>query len=200
MQYAQLNEDGSYGHQITTSGNVQWDETNYCLASALMKDGKAEQFRVVELHIIDAPAIDEMIETVVRDGGEFVEGRWQYKWRVDTLTQEEADATLARKNLLTKAALIKAAEEEFEANVSALEAAYIPKVRETWPQQIMEAKDFQINSEAPTPLLDGMLTEKPGATKEALANKILENYAAYSDMAGKALGKMQTTIDAINGE
>jgi hypothetical protein len=89
MQYAQLNEDGTYSHQITTSGNVQWDENNFCPASALIKDGKAEQFRIVELYETDAPEIDPMTQSVMRDGGEFVGGRWQYKWRIDALTPEQ---------------------------------------------------------------------------------------------------------------
>jgi hypothetical protein len=97
MQYAQLNEDGTYGHQITTSGNVLWDENNFCSAAALIKDGKADQFRVVELHDIDPPTIDPMTQTVTRDGGEFVDGKWQYKWRVDDLSAEQIAENIAAK-------------------------------------------------------------------------------------------------------
>jgi len=97
MQYAQLNEDGTYSHQITTSGSVLWDENNFCSAAALINDSKAEQFRVVELHDIDPPAIDPMTQTVTRDGGEFVEGKWQYKWRVDDLTAEQIAENTAEK-------------------------------------------------------------------------------------------------------
>lgn len=89
MQYAQLNQDGTYSHQITTSGNVEWDENNFCTAAALIADGKAEQFRVVELLETDAPAINPITESVTRDGGELVDGQWQYKWRVDALTPEQ---------------------------------------------------------------------------------------------------------------
>lgn len=89
MQYAQLNEDGTYDHQIATSDNVLWDENNFCPASALIEDGRAEQFRVVELHEVDPPTIDPMTQSVTRDGGEYVEGRWQYKWRVDDLSPEQ---------------------------------------------------------------------------------------------------------------
>jgi hypothetical protein len=95
MQHAQLNEDGTYSHQITTSGNVEWDANNFCPAAALVKDGKAEQFRIVELHETDAPEIDPMTQSVMRDGGEFVDGQWQYKWRIDQLTDEEVAAKQA---------------------------------------------------------------------------------------------------------
>ena len=97
MQYAQLNEDGTYSHQITTSGNVSWDANNFCSAEALIKDGNAAQFRVVELHEVDPPEIDSMIQSVTRDGGEYVDGRWQYKWRVDDLTPEQVAENVAAK-------------------------------------------------------------------------------------------------------
>lgn len=97
MQYAQLNEDGTYSHQITTSGNVLWDENNFCSAAALINDGKAEHFRVVELHDIDPPTIDPMSQTVTRDGGEFVDGQWQYNWRVDDLSPEQVAENVAAK-------------------------------------------------------------------------------------------------------
>jgi hypothetical protein len=96
MQYAQLNEDGNYSHQITTGGNVAWDENNYCTAEALVKDGKAPQFRVVELHEVDAPKVDPMTQSAVRDGGELVDGQWHYKWRVDDLSPEQIAAYKAQ--------------------------------------------------------------------------------------------------------
>jgi hypothetical protein len=106
MQYAQLNEDGTYSHQITTSGNVLWDENNFCPASALIKDGKAEQFRVVELHEVDPPTIDPMTQSVIRDGGEYVEERWQYKWRVDDLSPEQIAENLEKKNQKLRADIV----------------------------------------------------------------------------------------------
>lgn len=95
MQYAVLKSDGTYDYQVNTKGNVQWDANNFCTAEALVKDGKAAQFRVVELVQIDPPTFDPITEIAVRDGGEFVNGRWQYKWRVDTLSPEQAAAKLA---------------------------------------------------------------------------------------------------------
>lgn len=108
MQYAQLNEDGTYSHQITTSGNVLWDENNFCPAAALIKDGKADQFRVVELHEVDPPEIDPMTQSVTRDGGEYVDGRWQYNWRVDDLSPEQiAENTAAKERKAVVAAKTK---------------------------------------------------------------------------------------------
>jgi hypothetical protein len=114
MQYAQLNEDGSYSHQITTSGNVLWDENNFCPAAALINDGKAEQFRVVELHETDAPAIDPMTQSVIRDGGELVEGQWQYKWRVDDLSPEQIAENIAAKERKLKASIIDSTQKRLD--------------------------------------------------------------------------------------
>jgi hypothetical protein len=115
MQYAQLNEDGSYSYQITTTGNVLWDENNFCSAAALIKDGKAEMFRIVELHEIDPPNIDPMTQTVTRDGGEFVDGRWQYKWRVDEMTPEQIAENIAAKERKLKVTIIEKTQQRLDA-------------------------------------------------------------------------------------
>ena len=92
MEYAQLNEAGTEALQVTTNGPIEWDENNYCTAAALVKDGKAEEFRVVELIETQPPEIDTATQTVYRDGCEMVDGRWQYKWTVRDLTPEEIEA------------------------------------------------------------------------------------------------------------
>jgi len=38
------------------------------------------------------PAIDPITQAVVRDGCEFVDGQWRYKWRVDQLSPEQIEA------------------------------------------------------------------------------------------------------------
>ena len=95
MEYAQLNEAGTEAIQITTHGNVEWDENNFCPAEALVKDGKADQFRVVPLIVTEQPTFDPITQTVIRDGCEEVEGQWQYKWRIDDLSSEQIAANQA---------------------------------------------------------------------------------------------------------
>lgn len=95
MEYAQLNPALTVATQITTNGNVAWDADNFCSAEALVKDGKAAQFRVVELIATEAPAIDAKTQVVVRDGCEKVGNEWRYKWRVDALTAAQIAAKLA---------------------------------------------------------------------------------------------------------
>lgn len=90
MQYAQLNSDGAYSHQLASVGNIEWDSTHYCPASALTPD-EAKLFRVVPLMETQPPEINSVTQSVIRDGGELVDGQWQYKWKVVELftTEEE---------------------------------------------------------------------------------------------------------------
>lgn len=113
MEYAQLNEALTEAIQITTHGNVEWDANHYCSAAALIRDGKADQFRVVQLTVTEAPTIDPMTQAVMRDGCEQVEGEWRYKWRVDALTAEQI------------AAKIEADKTAIRAQIAALEASQL---------------------------------------------------------------------------
>lgn len=98
MEYTQLNADGSYSHQITTQGNVEWDSTHFCPASALTPD-EAMQFRVLPLAVTEPPPFNQATQVVVRDGGELVAGVWQYKWRIDNLTTAQIAARLESQRL-----------------------------------------------------------------------------------------------------
>lgn len=72
-----------------------WDENNYCTPAALIADGKADQFGVVPVAFVSAPAHDPLTQVVIRDGCELVDGQWQYKWRVDQLSPEQVSSNQA---------------------------------------------------------------------------------------------------------
>lgn len=95
MEYAQLNLAGTDAIQVTTHGNVEWDANHFCPASALTEEESAF-FRVVPLLDIAQPAFDTMTQSCFRDGCERVLGKWQYKWRIDDLTPEQAAENQAR--------------------------------------------------------------------------------------------------------
>lgn len=95
MEYAQLNEAGTEATQITTHGDVEWDANNYCSAEALVKDGKAAQFRVVPLTVTNEPPFDPLTQRCVRAGCEKVGDEWRYKWTVEALTAQEIAANQA---------------------------------------------------------------------------------------------------------
>lgn len=108
MEYAQLNEALTEAIQITTHGNVEWDANNLCSAQALIRDGKAEQFRVVPLLATEQPSFDPITQTVIRDGCEEVGGQWQYKWRIDALSPEQIEANTTANALNIQASIIQA--------------------------------------------------------------------------------------------
>ena len=94
MSYCQLDADGNFLRQVY--GDVQeWDANNYCSVDALVKDGKADQFRVVPLTPTDPPAINPLTQRVYRDGCEKVGGAWQYKWAVEALSAPAIAVNLA---------------------------------------------------------------------------------------------------------
>lgn len=80
-----------------------WDANNYCTPAALVADGKAEQFGVVPVTFVAAPAHDPATHTTVRDGCEQIDGEWRYKWRIDALTPEQIEANQAAKREAAKA-------------------------------------------------------------------------------------------------
>lgn len=94
MEYAQLNETLSEAIQVTTQGNVLWDGTHFCPASALTP-AEATLFRVVPLLEIAEPVVDPITQSVQRNGCEFVNGQWQYKWDIAQLTPEQIAANQA---------------------------------------------------------------------------------------------------------
>lgn len=120
MEYAQLNTALTDALQITTHGNVEWDENNYCSAAALIRDGKADQFRVVPLTATEQPAVNPFTQTVMRDGCEKVGDVWQYKWAITDKSPETiaAEAQAKRPSILPAGSLehtkVLALEEEIQ--------------------------------------------------------------------------------------
>lgn len=106
MEYAQLNEALTEATQITTHGNVEWDNNHLCPASALTP-AEATQFRVVPLTETEQPVFNAMTHRCYRDGCEKIGDNWQYKWAVVALSVEEAEANLAALRT-TKITAIKA--------------------------------------------------------------------------------------------
>jgi len=92
MEYAQITNGEAI--QVTTHGNVEWDSTHYCPAAALTTD-EAMRFKVVPLTETNPPTFDPITQTVQRDGCEYVDDRWQYKWRIDDLPAEQIAANQA---------------------------------------------------------------------------------------------------------
>lgn len=94
MSYIQLNEDGTFLREVY--GDVQeWDAYNYCSVDSLVRDGKAEQFRVYQLVRTEQPAFDPITQGVRAAAPVQVDGVWTQQWEVYPLPLEEQQANLA---------------------------------------------------------------------------------------------------------
>ena len=178
MQYAQLNKDGSYSHQITTNNNVAWDATHFCPASKLTPED-AVFFRVVPLTETQPPVTNTVTQSVMRDGGEFVAGQWQYKWRVDELfaTQAAKDAAIAEDTEAKRRATVTPSVTMRQARLALLDAGLLAQV------------DTAINAFASP--------EKERAQIEWEFAQTVDRYQPFTLLLGAALGLSDVRLDAL---
>lgn len=112
--YAKITESGAT--PLTVGVAVEWDSANYCTPEALVKDGKAEQFGVVDLHPSPLPTHDPKTHAVVADGCELVNGLWHEKWVIVPLPADVArqNAKLARQAAVDNIKVTTAAGHTFD--------------------------------------------------------------------------------------
>ena len=192
MEYAQLNEAGTEALQITTQGNVEWDENHFCPASALTPE-EAEFFKVVPLEVTEPPVIDSLTQSVIRDGCEKVEGKWRYRWRVDELTAEQKTVKIEELADNLRQELASA----YESRMSAIAAGYPPSERESWPVQTSEAYALLADAQASTPWIDAAASAR-GLDRVELANRIVAKDAQYRVYSGTLSGVRQRIEDQID--
>lgn len=192
MEYAQLNEAGTEALQITTHGNVEWDENHFCPASALTPE-EAEFFKVVPLEVTEPPVIDSLTQSVIRDGCEKVDGKWRYRWRVDDLTAEQKAAKIKElaDNLRQELALA------YEARMAVIATGYPPSERESWPVQTSEATALIADPQAATPWIDAAATAR-GLDRVELAQRIVAKDAQSRVISGTLSGVRQRIEDQID--
>lgn len=91
MKYAQLNGDGGFLKKL--QNHVQeWNVNNYCTPEALVKDGKADQFFVVEVHETAQPPHDPVTQAVFEAEPLLVDGIWLQQWQIVELSPEQIEA------------------------------------------------------------------------------------------------------------
>lgn len=113
MEYAQLNEALTEALQVTTQGNVLWDENHFCPAKALTEE-EAAMFRVVPLTVVAQPSYDAITQRCFRDGCEKVGDEWQYKWTVEALDADAVEANVVAHVASTKAAIVAATQSRLD--------------------------------------------------------------------------------------
>lgn len=90
--HLQLTEAGAIQRYLSAGVNIEWDANNFCTVEALVKDGKAEQFRVVEFRTAAQPAHDPRTHTVRELAPLPVDGKWTQQWEVVDLSPEQIAA------------------------------------------------------------------------------------------------------------
>lgn len=78
-----------------------------------------------------------------------------------------------------------------------IKANYTDEDIASFPTQEAEAKAWDADSNAETPLLDYMLANRPTVDKATLVSRILQNAVMYKQIAGPAIGKKQYLEDQL---
>ena len=90
--HIQLNAEGNFLRYIPAGIPIEWDENNYCTVSALIADGKAEQFKVYPFYATSKPAHDPITQAVSEIAPVLVDGSWTQRWQVAELSPEQIEA------------------------------------------------------------------------------------------------------------
>lgn len=84
----------------------------------------------------------------------------------------------------------------FEQRAEAISGKYPWFERDTWQDQEAEALAYQADSNAPSPLLTGIATQR-GITVSELAQRVIANAAAWRAAAPALCGQRQAASDQI---
>ena len=85
---------------------------------------------------------------------------------------------------------------QYRSRMQAIADGYPAYERESWPVQLQEAKDLQINAGASTPWLDACAHQR-GMTKAELAQRVLDKDFGYRQVSGFLTGVRQWHEDCI---
>lgn len=61
ISHIQLNKSGEFLRYIPANALIEWDANNYCTAFSLVRDGKAELFKVFPFYASEVPELQEEI-------------------------------------------------------------------------------------------------------------------------------------------
>lgn len=85
----------------------------------------------------------------------------------------------------------------FSMAMQPITATYTAEDIASFPTQEAEAKAYEADPEADTPLLDFMVANRPSVDKPTLVSRILANSVIYKQVAGPAIGKKQHFEDLL---
>lgn len=85
----------------------------------------------------------------------------------------------------------------FSLAMQPITATYTAEDIASFPTQEAEARAYEADPEADTPLLDFMVANRPSVDKPTLVSRILANSVIYKQVAGPAIGKKQHYEDLL---
>lgn len=192
MSYLQLKEDGTFLREVF-GGIQEWDENNFCSVDSLVKDGKAEQFRIYPLVRVQQPEYNQITQVLRAIAPSIVEGNWTQQWEIYDLPDEVIKANLVQKEQELRNQL----RSEYEQRTNAIASGYPSSERESWPVQISEARALLADNASITPWIDAASTSR-GVSRTDLAQWIVNLDNAYRTLHGALTGTRQRIESEIN--
>lgn len=185
MGYSIENTDGSFRERILTTGNIEWDDTRLCPASALTPEERA-LFRVVDFQETPAPQPGRWQGVREVDPGK-VDDVWTQRWEVFDLPLSLGDKCNQIKRQADDLARMK--RDQVVAGISPAEMA-------SWSIKRAEAMAYQSSSnvaDAPSLLLEAQARGVPLAD---LAGKVLTKAAQLAALEASIAGRCGAIQDA----
>lgn len=114
----------------------------------------------------------------------FIQDGKCHRWQVVAKTDDE----IAVERELEQKRVDKALKDFLEGEVDFLTQEYSPSEVASWHVQLAEARAFQSDNAAPTPLIDAIIAES-GEAKQDMVDNIIAKNAAFTVVIGTAIGK-----------
>ena len=123
---------------------------------------------------------------------EKIDSGWTQSYSLKTLSAEELTSVINTKKNIKKIVINK----DFEKSISHLSEKYTDAERESWTQQLEEARSYEENNLVETPLLVSISSSRNISVKD-LSKRIISNSNSWKELYGKALGKKQLRMDKL---
>ena len=137
---------------------------------------------------------EDYTKAMVIPSFEYFKNQQLEKWFKDPANQE---VDMSKYVTFINPILIKMVNAEFEKASKTITSAYPETEQQTWPVQRAEALAFKADAKAPTPMLDGIATNRK-IDKSIIVDKVIAKSTFLDSVMGKAIGYRQYAEDSIS--
>ena len=185
MTYAIENIDGSFKERILTTGNIEWDNTHFCPASALTPEERA-MFRVVDFREVP-PSPPGRWQGVREVDPVKIDGSWTQQWEVYDLPLPLDDKRAQIKRQADDLARMK--RDQVVAGISPAEMA-------SWPIKRAEALAYQQSGSATSAPNLSTEAQARSVSIDTLVEKVMDKAALFSALEAQIAGRCGAIQDA----